>query len=390
MAGNRFEEGKFRPAGYSALVERYGLDAIPNWHISYVASSNTRVTERMGEAIEEVYPSSYWPGDTTGDHLEFALKYDGTNLAILTALFRKLDESEMSSFIARKPNGKYVRRLWYLYEFLTGRRLPFEDLTMGTYVDLLNPAEYYASAAVNRIRRQRVNDNLLGGPAFCPVIRRTQVLREFEEKDLRVGEKAPHDVHFLPHAGGEVVDLGFGPVGHVHKGKKLADAASGLAGRNPIELGEHPEVLLHGEEAVAGGFPARDHVDVPPDFHRVLHHIHPGHERPAGSRRKKGGKDFYERGLSCSIWPQKPKKLARPNLQAHPIEGEDFPFALPRFPLTQVENPGELFGLDRAFLRPHERLSLPDFLSRAEPVNFLGRWQGCGFRGSSFGFTTRT
>lgn len=101
MAGNRSEEGKFRPAGYSALVERNGLDAIPNWHISYVAYSNTRVTERMGEAIEEVYPSTYWPGDSTGDHLEFALKYDGTNLAILTALLK----SSASHRVPRGSNG---------------------------------------------------------------------------------------------------------------------------------------------------------------------------------------------------------------------------------------------------------------------------------------------
>lgn len=199
MAGNRSEEGKFRPAGYSALVERNGLDAIPNWHISYVAYSNTRVTERMGEAIEEVYPSTYWPGDSTGDHLEFALKYDGTNLAILAALFRKVDEDEMTSFIVRKPTGKYVRRLWYLYEFLTGKRLLLDDLTMGTYVDLLDSGEYYTSSAVNRIRRQRINENLLGGPEFCPMIRRTAVLREFEEKDLRdrcraVVTRYPQDV----------------------------------------------------------------------------------------------------------------------------------------------------------------------------------------------------
>jgi len=35
----------------------------------------------------EVYPARYWPGDTLGGHLEFALKYDGTNLAILASVF---------------------------------------------------------------------------------------------------------------------------------------------------------------------------------------------------------------------------------------------------------------------------------------------------------------
>jgi hypothetical protein len=62
--------------------------------------------------IEEVYTARYWPGDSLGDHLEFALKYDGTNFAILGILFQKAGEEELL---------EYVRRLWFLYEFLTGR-----------------------------------------------------------------------------------------------------------------------------------------------------------------------------------------------------------------------------------------------------------------------------
>ena len=71
-----------RPAGYSALIQRYGLEAIPNWHRSYVSTKGTHRIDSTGGTIREIYPSKYWPGETLVGHLEFALKYDGTNLSI--------------------------------------------------------------------------------------------------------------------------------------------------------------------------------------------------------------------------------------------------------------------------------------------------------------------
>ena len=88
MVENGQEPAKLRLAGYAALIELYDLDVIPNWHRSLVATSGIHRIDSTGEMIEEVYPPKYWPGDTLGDNLEFALKYDGTNLAILASLFQ--------------------------------------------------------------------------------------------------------------------------------------------------------------------------------------------------------------------------------------------------------------------------------------------------------------
>ncbi len=178
------EQGTLRKAGYAALIERYELNAIPNWHVSRVAGGGMhRITSSEG-VVEETYPSKYWPGDTLGSHLEFALKYDGTNLAILASLFQKVEEKDFLNYVRSKPTGKYARRLWFLYEFLTGRRLPLEDLKQGNYVDLLDPEQYYTAAPARRVRRQRVNDNLLGDSRFCPIVRRTDTLRSFKEANL--------------------------------------------------------------------------------------------------------------------------------------------------------------------------------------------------------------
>jgi hypothetical protein len=184
MAEKDQEQATLRPAGYAALVELYGIDIIPNWHRSLVTTSGGHRIDSTGGVIEEVYPSKYWPGNTLGDHLEFALKYDGTNLAILASLFQKVAPEDFLGYVQSKPTGKYARRLWFLYEFFTGTSLQMDDVKWGNYVDLLDPNQYYTVTPARQIRRQRINDNLLGDGRFCPTIRRTDILQGFEATDL--------------------------------------------------------------------------------------------------------------------------------------------------------------------------------------------------------------
>lgn len=173
-----------RPAGYAALLERYVLEVIPNWHKSLVSTGTTHRIDSTDGVIEEVYPAKYWPGDALGDQLEFALKYDGTNLAILASLFAVVPRDEFQAYVGSKPTGKYARRLWFLYEFLTGKMLDLGDLMQGNYVDLLDADQYYTATPVRRVRRQRINDNLLGNVGFCPTVRRTDALRGFDNANL--------------------------------------------------------------------------------------------------------------------------------------------------------------------------------------------------------------
>ncbi len=184
MSSSTQPKSRPRPAGYEALIKRYDLEVIPNWHTSLVAVSGTHQVDIRQGVVEEVYPAKYWPGDMIGDHLEFALKYDGTNLAILDLLFQKIDPAEILEYVRSKPIGKYARRLWFLYELLTGKELPLNDLKKGNYVDLLESEKYYTLTPVRRVRRQRINDNLLGDARFCPTVRRTEALHNFESADL--------------------------------------------------------------------------------------------------------------------------------------------------------------------------------------------------------------
>jgi hypothetical protein len=174
-----------RLAGYAFLIEKHRLHVLPNWHASSVSQTGMlRSTIQEGQ-VESVYPLSYWPGESTGDHLEFALKYDGINLGILSALFEVVPEEEITGWISSKPTGKYARRIWFLHEFITGGELSLPNLTTGNYIDLLEPERYYATVPGRRVQRQRVIDNLPGGRSFCPIVRRTEKLVAMEGIDLR-------------------------------------------------------------------------------------------------------------------------------------------------------------------------------------------------------------
>jgi hypothetical protein len=175
----------FRPAGYDFLIERYGVDPIPNPHHSAVGSTGAFRIVRTGDRVEATYPLAYWPGDLVGDHLEFAIKNDGIDLGVLYALFTVIPEEEIVGFVSSKPTGIYSRKIWYLYEILMNRTLPLPDLHQGNYIALLEVEKYYASNKPIRIGRQRVLDNLLGTPAFCPMVRRTEELVEWESLDIR-------------------------------------------------------------------------------------------------------------------------------------------------------------------------------------------------------------
>jgi hypothetical protein len=182
-------------AGYAKLVQQHNIAVIPHWHESAITSGAPSRTESPNGQVRERFPAIYAPSDEVGAQLEFALKYDGVNLLILAKLFAAIHRENLASYIRSKPTGKYARRIWYLYELLTGNRLPIEDLTQGNYVELLDPEDYYTSPGKS-VPRQRIRDNLLGDGRFCPTVRRSERLKQFEASDL--GERCRQIMKHYP------------------------------------------------------------------------------------------------------------------------------------------------------------------------------------------------
>ena len=184
--------------GYCELVRRYFLDVIPHYLKSFIAEKGRRKTVIEGYRRTEIYTKRYDPGDNLEDHLTFALKFEGVNLEILNALFSVVDRKELEHFIKEIPAGKYARKIWFLYEYLMGKELDLESSKVTNYVDLLDQSKYYTAKGIPH-RRQKVTDNLLGDRRFCPMVRRTENLKncidlQLNKKGMDVVGNYPEEV----------------------------------------------------------------------------------------------------------------------------------------------------------------------------------------------------
>lgn len=175
------------PVGYAKAIIDFALTVTTPFRLTFVAAKGAkRTTVRDGRTVV-VLPPAYHPAPELTSHLTFALKHEGVNLEVLAALFERVDlepfEQALDALVAGRRTGRYVRKLWFLYEYLTGRRLAASDLRTGNYVPLLDESRYYV-APPRRSARHRILDNLLGTRAFCPMVRRTERLRAFEDQQL--------------------------------------------------------------------------------------------------------------------------------------------------------------------------------------------------------------
>jgi len=188
-----------QPMGYRLLRERHAVACLPHDVESFSLSRGTRRTEIAPDGRRTEYRVRQWPGDADYDHLEFALCYEGLHLGLLRTLLPRLDPFKTAEYIRSKPTGVYARRIWYLCETFTGIRLDLPDATQGNYVDLADPRSYYTGVP-ERSPRHRVNMNLLGTPAFSPIIRRTKALTKWEsqrldERSRKVVADIPPELH---------------------------------------------------------------------------------------------------------------------------------------------------------------------------------------------------
>ncbi|WP_142846433.1 Fic family protein [Telmatospirillum sp. J64-1] len=167
------------PAGYAALIDAYGL-AVPLPRILCAIGARHRIVEDRNWRI---MTPRHAPHPTLDGHLTFALKYEGLDLAVLKRLFMATGPAPIEALVRDKPTGSYARRIWFLYEWLTGTALDLPDAQAGRYVPVLDPELQWGSEGVPA-PRQRLRNNLPGTPDFCPLVFRSQALERFIALDL--------------------------------------------------------------------------------------------------------------------------------------------------------------------------------------------------------------
>jgi hypothetical protein len=166
--------------GYGAIIEAYKLAVPIPTKLSFVSSKN-----RQFESDEwKVFPSKYLPDENLYKQIIFALKYEGVDLLVFKKLFEVLSSVEMEEMIQVENLGQYSRRIWFLYEWLTGKKLNISDLKTGNLVPVIDEKLQYTIDGVSSPRHKVIN-NLPGNKDFCPLIRKTQKLEKYIESNIR-------------------------------------------------------------------------------------------------------------------------------------------------------------------------------------------------------------
>jgi len=169
-----------RPAGYAWLIEQLSL-TLPLTRMLTAIEGQHRPRELSGWKL---MPVRYEAAQTLGAQLQFALKWEGVDLPVLSAVFGTTDPTEVARIVAQTPGGTQTRRLWFLYEWLTDTRLALADAPKIKAVDAVDDKLQFALKEGKLSVRHRVRNNLPGTREFCPMVRRTSVLTEMTQRRL--------------------------------------------------------------------------------------------------------------------------------------------------------------------------------------------------------------
>ncbi len=166
--------------GYAALIDAYAL-RVPLPGQLALATERERPEPLDGWLLIR---QSRRPENTLAGHLDFALRREGVDLAVLKALFRKVRAADIAAIVQATETGVHTRRLWFLYEWLMGEQLELQDAKKVKAVPVLDDTLQVALSKGELSLRHRVINNLPGTPDFCPTVRWTDALRGSVAKRL--------------------------------------------------------------------------------------------------------------------------------------------------------------------------------------------------------------
>jgi len=165
-------------AGYSALIESYDLQTpLPRQLAAIGTRRNPTSSDRW-----RLFTSRQAVPAALGEHLEFALKHEGVNLSVLSALFGAAPKKDFEAWISAAPGGASTRRVWFVYEWMTKQSLDVPQAPKIRAVPVIDREMQFGLDGGNRSARHSVVDNLPGTRDFCPLVWRTPKLDAFEAK----------------------------------------------------------------------------------------------------------------------------------------------------------------------------------------------------------------
>lgn len=174
--------------GYSAIIHSTQIEMpLPNT-ISIISNQNKRYKINNWE----VFPNAYLPVDNIEisemeslyKHLTFALKYEGVNLLLFKKLTLLYDLNQLNQLVGIEPTGQYTRKIWFLLEWLSGKKLSSrEDMEKKNYIKLVDESIQYAVNGFKSPRHLVIN-NLPGTIDFCPMVSKTPKIENYIKSNL--------------------------------------------------------------------------------------------------------------------------------------------------------------------------------------------------------------
>jgi hypothetical protein len=231
------------PAGYASLIERFAL-TLP---LPPVLAATGGRHRRHSHAEWLLLTPRHRPAETLEGHLVFALKWEGVDLAVLAALFKVVHADEVATLVRATPTGAFARRIWFLYEWLTGQALDVPDPGKVRMVPIVDADLQVALPRGTPSSRHKVIDNLPGRRGFCPMIRRTPALRAAAARALdgRARDIIGHTRHDLVTRAAAFLLLSDSKSSFAIEGERPTNAraarwaqAIGAAGARPLSIDE--------------------------------------------------------------------------------------------------------------------------------------------------------
>jgi hypothetical protein len=166
--------------GYEYLRQKMNLSALA-LKCPALVKPVTRITN-INDCLS--VPKNMAPADGAYlDHVLFALKHEGTNLAVLAQALPQIPAEHLLTELRRAPNGGYIRKAAFLWETFAGRELEAAPTAGGAVVPLFDPDRYYTGPSV-RNARWRVDFNGLGSMRYCATVARTPTLSQLLDSDV--------------------------------------------------------------------------------------------------------------------------------------------------------------------------------------------------------------
>ena len=176
------------PLGYQALIEQYSLQCPPLAQI-FVLSPRTGIVKHSiaadGSERTEIPRNRYAGGMDVVSRLTFAFKRERLNLTVLAGLFSRKDVlGVVQDWLNASPTSGYARTAAHLAKWLAAATFEFTLPPGSPRVKVLDENQYVTGPGKPDPQFGVIN-NLLGTPAFCPIVRRTETLTTLLAQNLR-------------------------------------------------------------------------------------------------------------------------------------------------------------------------------------------------------------